>query len=400
MLKCKYAWSHLDFLQGEYAPCFRYKIKRQPIASMSDTLPSEAVNHPNMLAVRDSLIRGEFPAGCEDCQYKEENGVKSYRQKSLNNKHWDDSSIDYTTPVSTGILDLELKFSRTCNYFCRHCMADSNSQFEQLGKKNTETHKMLLQAGFDHIGPADSPIQTITPEHLEDIIQNIIQGVNRITFSGGEPLYHIGHYRFLERLINEPDIDTSKLTIAYNTNMSMIEFKSYKLSDLWSHFGGVDLTVSMDGTHELFNYFRQGGDYNQVVDNLFKILSTSNNILGVYLVCTSTAYHAFYASETFRDLNKLVDQIKAMGISAHTDATFVHYPAGLDIANLPDNVKSFLTDLHGTDNPIIKYMKTPQTADAELFKTIVRQQDQLYFKTCEKMLPRITDYVYKNKLIG
>ena len=99
MLKCKYAWSHLDFLQGEYAPCFRYKVKRQPIASMSDTLPSEAVNHPNMLAVRNSLINGEFPAGCEDCQYKEEHGVKSYRQKSLNNKHWDDSSIDYTTPV-------------------------------------------------------------------------------------------------------------------------------------------------------------------------------------------------------------------------------------------------------------------------------------------------------------
>jgi hypothetical protein len=45
-------------------------------------------------------------------------------------------------------------------------------------------------------------------------------------------------------------------------------------------------------------------------------------------------------------------------------------------------------------------MQTPQTADAELFKTIVRQQDQLYFKTCEEMLPRITDYVYNNKLIG
>ena len=125
----------------------------------------------------------------------------------------------------------------------------------------------------------------------------------------------------------------------------------------------------------------------------------SNNILGVYLVCTSTAYHAFYASETFRDLNKLVDQIQAMGISAHADATFVHYPAGLDIANLPDNVKSFLTDLHGADNPIIKYMKTPRTADAELFKTIVRWQDTLYSKVCEQSLPRIHEYVYNRKLI-
>jgi len=89
-----------------------------------------------------------------------------------------------------------------------------------------------------------------------------------------------------------------------------------------------------------------------------------------------------------------------MGIPAHTDATFVHYPAGLDIANLPLNVKSFLTELHGSDNPIIKYMQTPQTADAELFKKIVCLQDQLHFKTSEIELPRITEYVYNDNLIS
>tara|TARA_R110000772_G_scaffold256190_2_gene372631 strand:- start:3025 stop:4227 length:1203 start_codon:yes stop_codon:yes gene_type:complete len=396
MLKCKYAWSHLDFLQGEYAPCFRFKIKQQPIASMSDTLPSEAINHDNMVAVRQSLQSGEFPAGCSDCAYKEHHGIKSYRQKSLDNQSWDDSKIDYGSSTVDRLLDLELKFSRTCNYFCRHCMADSNSQFEVLGKKNPEIDSELQKVGFDHIGRADSPIQTISIEHQNDIIQNLVGGLQKITFSGGEPLYHLGHYKFLERLITDPTVDTSQLIIAYNTNMSMITFKHYEVADLWQHFAGVELTVSMDGTGELFNYFREGGDYLTIVDNLFQILKATNNVLSVQLVCTSTAYHAFYADDIFDDLNELAEQIRHMGIDSHVAATFVHYPVGLDVANLEQIVKDRLIKIMRTDNPIIQYMKTPQSADSALFKKIVRLQDKLYSKSCETTLPRIYEYVYND----
>jgi len=390
MLKCNYAWGHLDFLQGEYAPCFRYKIKKQPIASMSDTLPSEAVNCSSMQEVRATLQRGEFPAGCEDCAYKEANGVTSYREKSL--RH--DWGCDFTKTTVPGIVDLELKFSRTCNYLCRHCMSDSNSQFELLGSKNQELHEMLLKHGFDHIGKADSPIQTVNDEQVEDIINNILPTVRHITFSGGEPLYHLKHYRFLERLINEGL--SKNLTIGYNTNMSMIRFKSFDLAELWKHFAGVELTVSMDGTGEIFNYFRQNGNYDQTVENLFTVLKQCKNIRSVYLVCTSTSYHAFYADEIFNDLHELVDKIKATGVPAHTDATFVHYPAGLDIANLDQRVKDRLNQTMSADNPIIKYMQTPAYADTKTFKHIVRWQDLLYYRVAPE---RIAEFVYNDKII-
>lgn len=391
MLKCNYAWGHLDFLQGEYAPCFRFKIKKQPIASMSDTLPSEAVNCTAMQEVRQSLQSGVFPPGCEDCEYKERHNIKSYRQKSLSNK----LDVDYTSTVIPKIVDLELKFSRTCNFYCRHCMADSNSQFEKLGTRNPDIDSQLQKLNFDHLGIGDSPIQTISQEHLEDIIQNILPGVNKITFSGGEPLYHLGHYRFLERLAHDPNIDTTQLTIAYNTNMSMTSFKGFELANLWKFFKNVELTISMDGTGDLFNYFRQGGDYQTIVDNLFDLLDKCSNISGVGLVCTSTSYHAFYADEILQDLQTLVDRIRDLGISADYGTTFVHYPAGLDIANLEQRVKNKLNEKMNADNPIIKYMQTPSSADTSLFPKIVELQDKLHKRTGPS---RIYNYVYQNKL--
>jgi sulfatase maturation enzyme AslB (radical SAM superfamily) len=411
MLKCKYAWSHLDFLQGEYAPCYRFKIKPQPIASLKDTLPSDVINNKAMQSVRASLQQGVFPPGCEDCAYKESTGLKSYRQKSIEEVEWDiNNTIDYSKTTVPAILDLELKFSRTCNFLCRHCGSDSNSKFELLGQDNSEIAQKLIDLDFDHIQIGDSPITTVTDDILEDLIQNIIPKVNRITFSGGEPLYHIEHYRFLERLIQDPTIDTKNINLCYNTNLSLINFKRYKLSDLWQHFNGIHLTVSMDGTGELFNYFRERGDWATVVANLYTLLDSSKNITSVLLVCTSSAYQAFYADVIFDTLVKMVVDIKQRYNTASviTHPTFVHYPYGLDMVNLPDHIKKVLINKFeatlGDDaiyNDAMKELLIHLSGDAyastETFAKIVKLQDQLHNRSCKGILPELAAFVYADE---
>jgi hypothetical protein len=411
MLKCRYAWSHLDFLQGEYAPCYRFKIKPQPIASLKDALPSEVINNEAMQSVRASLQQGVFPLGCEDCAYKESTGLKSYRQKSLDDLEWDiNNTIDYNKTTVSAILDLELKFSRKCNFLCRHCGSDSNSKFELLGQANPEISQQLIDLDFDHIQIGDSPITTVTDDILEDLIQNIIPSVKRITFSGGEPLYQIEHYRFLERLIQDPTIDTKNINLCYNTNLSLINFKRYKLSDLWQHFNGIHLTVSMDGTGELFNYFRERGDWATVVANLYSLLGSSKNITSVLLVCTSSAYQAFYADVIFDTLAKMVVDIKQRYDIAFitTQPTFVHYPAGLDMVNLPNHIKKGLinryTETLGTDevyNEAIRELLIHLSGDAyastETFAKIVKLQDQLHNRSCKGILPELAAFVYADE---
>jgi sulfatase maturation enzyme AslB (radical SAM superfamily) len=410
MLKCKYAWSHLDFLQGEYAPCYRFKIKPQPIASLADTLPSAAINNTSMQSVRASLQQGVFPPGCSDCAYKESHNLKSYRQKSLDDYEWDvNNTIDYSK-TTVNILDLELKFSRTCNFLCRHCMSDSNSQFEILGRSNPEIAQQLLDLGFDHIGIGDSPITVVTDAVLDDLVLNVIPSVERITFSGGEPLYHLAHYKFLERLIQDPNIKTKQIQLSYNTNLSLISFKNYNLSELWQHFKGVHLTVSLDGTDELFNYFRERGDWATVVGNLYALLNSSKNIHSVLLVCTCTAYHAFYADVIFNTLTKMVEDIKhQFNVSwVSTHPTFVHYPEGLDMVNLPKHIKNKLIKRYvktlGNNEiyndamrELLVHLNSDAYANTKLFAKIVKLQDQLHNRSCKNILPELAAFVYADE---
>lgn len=411
MLKCKYAWSHLDFTQGQYAPCFRFKVNKQPIAKITDKLPSEVINSNEMKEVRKSLQQGVFPKGCSDCEFKEGAGLTSYRQQSMANTSWDkNNEINYESTEIKKVLDLELKFSRTCNFLCRHCNSDSNSSFEILGKKKPEINKELLDLGFQHIYKADSPIIPISKKIIDDILLNIAPTIEKFFFSGGEPLYHIEHYRFLEQLINNPGIDTKTITIGYNTNLSMIKFKQYDLRELWKHFKAVELTVSLDGTGRLFNYFRENGNYEEVIDNLFTLVKDVPNVTNILLVCTCTAYHAFYADVIFKDIIVLLEELKKLPGNRHvsTKPTFVH-TIGLDMVDLELETKEFILEnlkvtvtndnnlYNRSINEIIKHLQGNIRNKNANFKNIVKIQDRLYNKNAS-ILPRIYEYVYNSQL--
>ncbi len=412
LLKCKYAWSHLDFLQGQYGPCFRYKVYKQPIAKINEKLPSEVINSKEMQEVRHSLQQGVFPLGCFDCKLKETAGLKSYRQQSLEELDWDkNNNIDYNSTHVEKILDLELKFSRTCNFLCRHCNSESNSLFEVVGKKHPDVHEKLLEQHFDQFGIADSPIVELSEEIINDLVKNIIPNCEHIRFSGGEPLYHIQHYQFLEKLINAKNIDTKNINLSYNTNLSLLQFKDYDLQRLWNSFKSIHITVSMDGTGNLFNYFRERGDYNTIINNIYKLCSTSKNIEGFLFVCTTTAYHAFYADQIFKDLIDLSNDIyNKYKISCRTRPTFVHTP-GLDMVDLEVETKQFIIEnlektLPSNNsmydyalNEIITHLKGSQRNFKSNFKEIVKLQDKLYQKNPFLLAPRVAEYVYNNKLV-
>lgn len=412
-LKCKFAWSHLDFVRNEYAPCFRFRVTDHTIAKMSEKLPSEVINSDEMKNVRKSLQEGVFPPGCFDCQYKESKGLKSYRLQSLQDTSWDSNNeIDYSLLDIKKIYDLELKFSRACNFLCRHCNSEANSSFEVLGKKNIEIASDLNKMGFNHLIKAESPIPTVTDDIVEDLIKNIIPNIERLFFSGGEPLYHIEHYRFLERLINDPKIDTKKIILGYNTNMSLINFKDYDLKKLWQHFKGIELTISLDGTGIFFNYFRERGDYDTVIKNIISLVESVPYITDILLVCTCTSYHAFYADKIFKDISELVDLLKNKYKIpyVHTKPTFVHLHA-LDMVNLDDTAKKYiidnLTKTMDTENywynkalsEIIKHLSGESYGNPEWFKKTAKLQDKLHSRDPFIMAPRVAEYVYNNKLI-
>jgi len=393
MKKCKFAWTHLDFKPGGYAPCFRFKLRHGHEFGKVPDIPD--VNSSEWKRMREQLMNDEWPDECVDCKIQEENGIHSYRQRSLDVLV---SEPDYSTTTAT-VRDLQLKLNRGCNYSCRHCSVPSNSNFIKVGKQNPEVGQLLwYRHKFDHVIERDKHIDIPTPEIIDDLFINVLPTVERIEFSGGEPFFHVEMYRFLERMIEDPNIDTSKVTLVYNTNMSLTRFKNYDIVKLWEHFKRADITVSMDGTGNLFNYFRQGGDYNTVIENIHEMLSRTDKIQKLLLVCTTTAYHAFYMNEIAHDLFHLKQDLERhYGIEVKYRPTFVHWPEGLDVVNLAEETKiNILKGLSKNDftREFEMRLKGKRTLPEETFKDIVMLQDQLYNRDASELAPRIFDYVY------
>lgn len=418
-LYCNYAWGHLDFhARGQFTPCFRFDTVEQPMKSLADSLPSDYINCKEIRKVRKSLAKGKWPAGCRECKNKEQKRLHSYRKESIdpNNKNWHGTPFDYSKTTIEQFHEVEMKFSRTCNFYCRHCDSQSNSRFELLGKKNPEIRDELNKLDYTHLSPPKNPIADVTPEIIDDLVKNIIPKTKRIMFGGGEPLFQIEHYKFLERLINDPNIDTKNLTLDYNTNLSMINFKKYSLEELWNHFGSIHVTISLDGTRKLFNYFRQNGDYNETIEHINSIAKNVKTLDHISFVCTSTAYHAFYMDQILEDFANLRNQLTSnYSISVSFKPTFVHHPEILDMVNLPNNVKkhlikkydNFVPNISGHESlenyqrcmkEVITYLKNPCDIEVD-FKKVAKLQDKLHNVDAFEFAPRIAEYVYNDKLI-
>ena len=390
-MKCKYAWSHIDFKKGGYAPCFRFKNWHLKDCG-PDKLPSEVINGKEFIQVRRQLRNDEWPLGCIDCKIQEEAGLSSYRTRSLDISHI--SEPNYDSDI-VHIKDLQLKMTRACNYQCRHCDSASNSRFEQTGKQFPAIElKLLHNFEFGHISKPKEKILIPNDEIMDDLFKNVIPwGVEAIEFSGGEPFYTRDMYKTLQRMIDDPDIWTQDISIIYNTNMSMLSYKEYSVKPLWPHFKNIFVTVSMDGTGDLFNYFRTGGDWENVINNVREIAPLVTKFL---FVCTTSAYQAFYMNEIYKDFCEVRDSINT---PAALRATFVHWPEVLDIVNLEDHAKNKIlketikNDFTRDFLQRIKNRRNIDTCKGE-FKELVKLQDELYGVSAKDMgLTKITEYI-------
>tara|TARA_B100000953_G_scaffold87797_1_gene71636 strand:- start:2175 stop:3380 length:1206 start_codon:yes stop_codon:yes gene_type:complete len=399
-MKCRFAWAHLDFKKGGYAPCFRFKnYPGYWDNSGSDKFPSQVINNSDFISVRQQLRNNEWPKGCQDCQRQESEGLSSYRTRSLeeeNDTTLEPSSIifspnDYSKDKVV-IKDLQLKLSRACNYNCRHCDSASNSSFEKLGRQFPEVEQELkVKYEFNHISKAgNNKIVIPTNEVMDDLFENVFPTVEQLEFSGGEPFYQIEMYKTLQRLIDDPNIDTSKIYLVYNSNMSMLEYKGYSVKKLFPHFRAVSITVSMDGTGDLFNYFRTGGDYENVKSNILEIAPYIHSFL---FVCTTSSYQAFYMNEIYKDLRGIQESIPNLSFIR---TTFVHWPKALDIINLEEETKNKIMETLEVNDFTKEFAIRLTSTENEIepcFKGLVKTQDLLYNKSCAEMAPKIWDYI-------
>ena len=359
------------------------------------------LNTANFVEIQDSNymkdLRQEFldakqPQTCRKCWREERAGRTSKRMHTLNRlKHIVDSSQEWTLDAKP-LLFLDLKLGNICNLKCRICGSWSSSTFaaEELqfvtDKKASYHYTMLKQGAW----PRENP--TFWNE-----INQVIDQVRYIEFTGGEPFMIQEHFDLLQRLVDRGV--AGNIEIHYNTNGTQWPEGA---EEIWKHFKVVEVAFSIDDIGPRFEYQRSNAVWSEVETNIekFRDLRTRHKNIQLQLCCTINVFNVLY----IKDVADWVQKQKFNFIYWN----MLHENYYFSIGTLPDKAKEVITErLQAADVPniirkefdmIIDFMNRGTSLDGNILRMRVadldrkRQQD---LAIVEPELAQLIDYEFK-----
>jgi hypothetical protein len=212
---------------------------------------------------------------CWQCRRVEDAGIKSFRQSMI-------EAFGIEKELS-GPKRIDLLFDRSCNLACRTCGPESSTFWE----KHLRDNRLPVRATFNENNNIDT---------IKSILETLdLSNVEQIQFCGGETLMGNTYWKTAQLLSELIPNAKDKVLLGFQTNGTQpIDEKYYKLIE---KFKLVKLMISLDGTHDRFNYLRWPAKWNQVVDNIFNLREKlPGNVMFLVQECTSNL-NLFYFNE-------------------------------------------------------------------------------------------------------
>lgn len=196
---------------------------------------------------REKLLRGDKLKQCSACHHREQQGVNSLRKEyNTRYQHLLPAIQANQTPIS-----FDIRFSNKCNFRCRTCWHGASSRWYEEAKILKRT------AGENAV------ITSVNKNFFEEF-KIIAPHVKEVYFAGGEPLVMDEHYQVLDILAAA---NNDEVLLRYTTNLSILQFRAYNLTEIWSRFKHIEIGVSIDATGPLGEYIRKEMNWDKVVQN-------------------------------------------------------------------------------------------------------------------------------------
>ena len=280
---CPQPWSQFEIQDNKFLACCQtlprsWITKQKDFLSPNDQTISldDIVNNPQMNELRKTMMEGQWPESCKRCQMTEKGGLVSQRLRKPIPINFNDR---ITRTDADGRYDFEKKdfgtfeihLGNECNQKCLYCSPRASN--------------LLLEEHKEYFGDSSEYFVEDTNWYVDSKIWDklIEHGITEMIFEGGEPLFNKNHRFILEKLIDGKI--SHEIRLIYTTNLMPL---SKKMIDLWDNFEYVQLTVSLDGTHDHQNYIRYLSDYNRVMENINSLIGSRkirfkfNSVLTVY----------------------------------------------------------------------------------------------------------------------
>ena len=249
-------------------------------------------NSNSMRRLRQEFIDKKQPQTCRKCWREERSGRTSKRMHTLDRlKHMLANETTWTVDAKP-LMFLDLKLGNICNLKCRICGSWSSSTFatEELAnipttedRKANHHYQMLRQGAWPRENPG-----------FWNEIDQVVDHIEYIEFTGGEPFMIQEHFDMLQGLVNRGR--AGAIEIHYNTNGTQYPEHA---EAIWKDFKHVEIAFSIDDVGARFEYQRTNAVWSEVEANIlqFKQLRSRNSNITLQVCSTVNVFNVYYLEE-------------------------------------------------------------------------------------------------------
>ena len=328
--------------------------------------------------LRQKHLNNEQASECKRCFTEEEIGKPSLRKRMLEQYKHTDIYEDFikSEKFLQGPKVIVYRSSNVCNLACRSCGAHDSNQFDPEGREY-----------LDLYGDGGPFISKFPPTHvpMAEWIP-ISENIERLEFFGGEPLLNITQFDILQYLVDQGR--AKDITLMYNSNAT--NKPTDRLKELWKHFKGIDISLSIDGIESRFEYLRYPGKWEVLLD----VVDDLNNMnLGIptkiFGNMTMSMQNILNIDEIMEWQNETFGQYPWIG--------FAEGPKFMNIRNFAPHVKEQILQIVERDD-IRNYLQLPAMSEDgyELFLIWMKRMDEYRGQSFADTFPQLYGIIEKD----
>jgi MoaA/NifB/PqqE/SkfB family radical SAM enzyme len=351
-----------------------------------DTHTLEEVFHSKEIQqLRRDLLSGVKNSNCQRCWRAESEGRSSMRLQEIRTEG------NFEPPSEAKIENIFLSLGNQCNLKCRTCGIDNSSTWV---REHYDTNEHLQGQIFSDYQRSVIYLESDSSKFVDSVLEENLPNAKELIITGGEPLMMKNVWRLLDYAVEHGY--ANNMAVSFHTNCT---FWNTRAENILSKFHRVEISLSVDGIGDKFEYMRHPAKWIEALANIGSILTAQkrHNNIAVSITCAVSSYNVWYLPEVFDFANS-----NGIQVNAH----LLHTPDIMSIRHIPKPIAREITEIlqksasHREEvDKVIDYMNIPAEDSQNQWTKFLQEvelRDKYRKESFEKTFPeyysRITYY--------
>ena len=353
---------NVDWNELSWAPCCYYSKR-------TNLLDQDAFKK----AMEYTSNATDWLPECNICRNMEQSNVSTLKPR-LNSFRRIPEDVE-----NGACVDLEISFDINCNAACLSCSGGCSTAWQKYNTKHN-----LFDYGLKFDDPAE--------RFLKELIDTVpLDRLRHLFILGGEPFYSDTQLKFIKHVIQvHPAVN--ELTLQYSTNGSL--FPNEETISLWSKFKTVQISMSLDGIHDKFNYLRWPLTWDRVEQTVSRFLNETSAILNIN--ATVSPLNILYFQEIEDWVYQTIPKERLRWPDFPVRVNSCYDPLPLDVVN--EELRQACIEKYGLNHDISQILKKsfcnvrPNPIKEKKMFDYIKQHDGLRHLNWRETFPDLVEY--------